>query len=123
MQRLSVLVPDDPEVVQIQRDQTANDAERATGEHSAGADSRAFRLDQAQANNDLAPVLSTWRDEPKQEKPRRRPVVRWHRRKGEAGKAGILFGNFVFLGLRSNSGMRRYGDVKSYLRCEIGLCN
>jgi hypothetical protein len=33
----------------------------------------------------------------------------------KAGKAGILFGNFVFLRLRSDSGMNKQGDVDLYL--------
>jgi hypothetical protein len=40
--------------------------------------------------------------------------------KGKAGKAGISFGNFVFLGLRSNSGIRRQGEVDLYLQGEDG---
>jgi hypothetical protein len=34
----------------------------------------------------------------------------------EADTRVILFGNFVFLGLRTNSGMREQGDVDLYLR-------
>jgi hypothetical protein len=33
----------------------------------------------------------------------------------------ILFGNFVFLGLRTNSGMREQGDIDLYLLSEGGL--
>jgi hypothetical protein len=47
--------------------------------------------------------------------------VRGERWKGKVGKTGISFGNFVFLGLRSNSGIRSYADGHSYLRGEDGL--
>ena len=46
--------------------------------------------------------------------------VRGDRWKGKVGKAGISFGNFVFLGLRSNSGIRAYGDGNSYLDGDDG---
>jgi hypothetical protein len=37
------------------------------------------------------------------------------------GKTGSSFGNFVFLGLRSDSGMTAHDDVELYLRGEDGL--
>ena len=40
---------------------------------------------------------------------------------GKVSKTGISFGNFVFLGVRSNSGSRPYGDVDLYLEGEDGL--
>ncbi len=48
------------------------------------------------------------------------PLRRGRRREREAGKTGSSFGNFVFLGLRSNSGIRRQGEVDLYLRGEDG---
>jgi hypothetical protein len=40
---------------------------------------------------------------------------------GKVSKTGISFGNFVFLGLRRDSGMRSYGDADSYLCNEDGI--
>jgi hypothetical protein len=37
------------------------------------------------------------------------------------GKAGTSFGNFVFLGLRANSGIRRHNDIDLYLNGEDDL--
>jgi len=39
---------------------------------------------------------------------------------GESGKAGSSFGNFVFLGLRYNSGIRHQSEVDLYLHGEDG---
>jgi hypothetical protein len=41
--------------------------------------------------------------------------------RGKVRKTGISFGNFVFLGLRRDSGIRSYGDADSYLCDENGV--
>jgi hypothetical protein len=38
----------------------------------------------------------------------------------EAAKTGILFGNFVFVGLRYISGITKQGEVDLYLQAEDG---
>jgi hypothetical protein len=41
--------------------------------------------------------------------------------RGKWAKLGSSFGNFVFLGLRHDSGIRHQYDVDSYLHGEAGL--